>query len=106
MRSTIIALILVSAAFAETLHVTTVRERGPNDPPAVTRAFKTYVVEGTVGAVRYTMQQTYSWGSQRLEVGKDYEILKAKPQSLEVRVTDKKGRADNELLFITGTEDK
>ena len=97
-------LLLSAASFAQSLHVTGVREWTITDPARITQAFKTYVITGTMNETRYTAQQTYSWGSKRLEPGKDYEVTKADAKTLTVIVPDKKGRQNKELLRITGVE--
>ncbi len=104
MKPLIAILLLSVASFAQTFHVTGVREWTITDPPRTTQAFRTYVITGTMNETRYTAQQTFSWGSQRFEPGKDYEVTKADAKTLTVLVQDKKGRKNKELLHITGAE--
>jgi hypothetical protein len=102
----ITVLMLGAAAFAgDTLHVTTVRNLAATDPPPVSRAFRVYVIVGTVGKMRYTTQQIFSWGSQRFEVGKEYQVLKQDAQSLTLLMLDKKGREVKERLDVVSVEE-
>ncbi len=87
------------------LHITAVRNLAATDPAPVSRAFRVYMVVGTMGGFRYTAQQIFSWGSQHFEVGKDYEVLKSDPQSLTVLMHDKKGRETKERLDVVNTEE-
>jgi hypothetical protein len=82
--------LLCTAALAQTFHVTSVRDWAATDPAPVSRAFKTYVVTGTSGAVRYTAQQLFSRGSQRFEVG----------QELQAQTPASNRIATNSSLFI------
>lgn len=101
----LLAVLLSTAALADSLHVTGVREWSPTDPPRVSRAFRTYVIVGTMNGSRYTAQQLFSWGSQRFTVGRDYEVTKADATSLTVIVPDKKGRKNTERLDVTSIEE-
>lgn len=96
---------LAASAQTQTFHVTAVREWTATDSAPVSRAFKTYVVTGKVGTVRYTTQQLFSWGSQRFAVGTDYEVVKSDAKSLTVVMHDKKGHDIKERLDVVGTEE-
>jgi hypothetical protein len=96
--------LLTGSACAETLHVTTVRDWQPNDPAPVSRAFRVQVIEGRVGETTYTAQQMLSWGVSRVEVGRDYEVVKTDARSMTVVVLDKKGRPSKERLDVTGVQ--
>jgi len=104
MRTVLALALLSSAAYAESLHVTTVRDWQPTDPAPVSRAFRVQVIEGTMGGSRYTAQQLMSWGTSRVHVGEDYEVVKADDRSLTVIVKDKKGRENKERLDVTGVQ--
>ena len=99
-------LALSSVAWGQdALHVTAVRDWTPTDAPRVSQV-RTNVITGTVGNVRYTAQQMFTWGSQRFEIGKDYPVLKADAKSLTVMMHDKKGHEVKERLDVTGAEEK
>lgn len=103
----ILTILTASAASAQTqaFHVTAVREWTATDSAPVSRAFKTYVVTGKVGTVRYMTQQLFSWGGQRFAVGTDYEVVKSDAKSLTVVMHDKKGHDIKERLDVVGTEE-
>ncbi len=105
MKILAVILILTTAALAESFHVTAVRNIQPTDPAPVSRAFRVYVITGTIGQTRYTTQQLHSWGVQSLEVGRDYEIKKQDSRVLILNVMDKKGRPDTVRLNITSVEE-
>lgn len=108
-KTLLLALIVLPAlavpAQTKTFHVTVVRDWAATDPAPVSRAFKTYVVIGTVGATRYTTEQMFSWGSQHFAVGTDYEIVKSDDKSLTIVMHDKKGREIKERLDVVGAEE-
>lgn len=87
-------------------HVNAVHEWTVTDAPRVTKGFATYVVTGTIGNVKYTTQQIFSWGSQRFEIGTDYPVDKQDDRAVTVVTHNKKGREIKERLDITGAEEK
>ncbi len=98
--------LLGTFAFADTFHVTAVRDWAATDPAPVSRAFKVYVVTGTRNGIQYTGQQSFSWGSQHFEVGKDYDVPKTPDgKSITVTMHDKKGHEVKERLVITSMEE-
>lgn len=112
MKSTLLLtiLVLMSAAAVcqdapKQFHVTSTHEWVLTDAPRITKAFTTYVVTGTIGNVKYTTQQTYSWGSQRFEIGTDYPVSKMDDKSIHFTMKNKKGRDIPEVVFITGAEE-
>ena len=88
-----------------TLRVTAVRNWTETDPSPVSRAFRVYVIVGTMDGKRYTAQQIHSWGSQDFHVGEDYAVTKATDRELSVVTHDKKGREVKDLLDVTGVEE-
>lgn len=107
MRKLAFCVVLLSAmaASAETFHVSAVRDWAIGDPAPISRAFKVYTVVGNMGGIRYTTQQTFSWGSQRFEVGKNYEVTKADAKAINITMQDKKGRGVKERLNVMGVEE-
>jgi hypothetical protein len=100
----LMATISVSAQSpAPVLHVTAVRDWAPTDPAPVSRV-KCYVITGTVGSIRYTAEQLFTWGSQRFQVGADYPVT-VDGQALKVRMTDKKGHEVPERLNVVSVEE-
>ena len=75
------------------------------DAAPVSRAFRVFVISGTVGGVRYTAQQIYSWGSIPFDVGADYEVVKTDSRSITVLMHNKKGREVKERLDLTAVEE-
>lgn len=103
----ILSLIAVSGlAWGQAFHVTAIRDLQPTDPVPGSRAFKVNVIIGTLGNVRYTAEQTFSWGSQRFEIGHDYDVLKIDARTLQVMMHDKNGRDIKERLNIIGAEEQ
>lgn len=106
MKRILFALIVLSGTLqAQQFHVTAIRRLQPTDPEPVTRAFRVSVVTGTMDGKKYITQQTMVWGSQALEVGKDYEVAKADARTIIVITHDKKGRDDKERLNIVSVEE-
>lgn len=102
----VLAILLLSGAAlaADTFHVSTVRNLQPTDPAPVSRAFRVFVIVGTVGHTRYTTQQIHGWGAADFEVGKDYVVIKSDAKSLTVIVPGKK-RDIKERLDIVSAEE-
>jgi hypothetical protein len=101
------ASVAASASTAQTpatLHVTAVRDWAATDPPPSSHGSRVYVIVGTIGGVRYTTEQLFSWGSQHFQVGADYAVT-MKGQSLNVKMEDKKGREVPERLNVVATEE-
>lgn len=101
----ILACLSISAAGAQTFHVTTGRDLQPTDPAPISRAFKVYVIEGALHGSKYTTMQTFSWGSQRFTVGTDYVVAKEDARTLTVVTHDKKGRDVKELLQVVSVSE-
>jgi hypothetical protein len=101
---------LTGSAFAQlspqpqVLHVTAIRDWAPTDPAPASHAFKTIMVTGTIGSVRYVTEQLFSWGSQRFVVGTDYPVT-IKGQTLNVTMQDKKGHNVPERLDVVSAEE-
>jgi hypothetical protein len=83
------------------LHVTAVRDSLPTDAHC---PVKCYVISGTVGDVHYTARQLFMWGSQHFQVGADYPVT-VKGESLNVKMTDKKGHDVPERLNVVSAEE-
>src|SRR5690242_6439907 len=108
MKSLVIVAVLLmsmSAFAADAFHVTGVREWSPSDPAPVSRGPRVYVITGTVNGVQVTAQQMFTFGSQHLDVGQDYEVSKSDRTRLTVVTHDKKGRNVEERLVITSVQE-
>jgi hypothetical protein len=105
MKLIVLLMLFSISAFAQTLHVNTVRLWQPTDAPRVSRSFETYVVEGTLDGKHYTLQQLKSWGTHLVQIGQDYPVVKQTDRRLDVMVTDKKGKAWKENLDVTGVSE-
>lgn len=101
----VLLLFVAVSAGAQSLHVTAVRHLQPTDPAPVSRAFEVFVVTGMIDGKTYSLQQMKSWGTHLVQVGQDYPVLKLTDRTLDVTVTDKKGKAWKENLDVTGVSE-
>lgn len=100
-----LALAVGTLAPAQALHVTGVHDWQPTDAPRVSQV-RVMVVSGTIGDMRYTAQQMFTFGSQRFDVGTDYPATLSKDgRALNVLMKDKRGHDVKERLDVTGTEE-
>jgi hypothetical protein len=101
---TVLAASAQSPAPVRFFHVTsthTARE----DEKTYRTSFDQNIITGTVGNMRYTLEQLASWGFHHFEVGADYPLVRADDKTLKVRVVDKKGRESTESLNVIGVEE-
>ena len=101
MKALLLALLSVSVAHAQTIHITGVR-RATDLEKTYKTAFNMNMITGSLDGKVYTFQQLAAFGYYHFEVGADYPVVKASDKEVKVRVADKKGRESTESLRIVG----
>jgi hypothetical protein len=109
MKILALILLLLTALVAsaqDSLHITSIHKATRDDEKTYSTAFNQNIINGTIGARKYTFEQLASWGFYHFEVGKDYPVVKISDKTVKVSVTDKKGHASTESLNVITVEEK
>jgi hypothetical protein len=103
-----IGLVLASHSFAQTapvqMHVNSIHKATRDDEKTYRTSFNQDIIVGTIGNKRYTLEELKSWGMPTLEVGQDYNVVKADGKAVKFIVHGKKRDETLSLNVVTVEE--
>jgi hypothetical protein len=89
----------------QTMHVSSIHQATDREKTYRT-AFGQQFIETTIGSLQYTLEGLTGWAGCNVEIGKDYEVVKANQKGVTIKCpVGKKGKTFNATFNVMTVEE-